>query len=203
MLKRAVVSGAAGFVGSHWFRAGVTYAGYNIAAIPATFFCLRSITRRREAITAGLLAGPIAMLPGVLLFIAMMGRYPEIGGHAVPSNYLIAELHAPWFQVLFQIVFFGVLVKTGAALLHAINERVAKAFEARRATMPRALRAGIALAALIVSVYAAGRFGLVTLIARGYGMLTYVFIALLVIPVLTIGIWKIRVRDANPKIRCA
>ena len=133
----------------------------------------------------------------------MMGRYPEIGGHAVPSNYLIAELHAPWFQVLFQIVFFGVLVKTGAALLHAINERVAKAFEARRATMPRVLRAGIAFAALIVSVYAAARFGLVTLIARGYGMLTYVFIVLLVIPVLTIGVWKIRVRDASPKIRCA
>jgi uncharacterized membrane protein YkvI len=44
---------------------------------------------------------------------------------------------------------------------------------------------------MVISVYAAGAIGLVDLIAEGYGWLTYAFIALLIIPVLTIGIWRI------------
>lgn len=35
------------------------------------------------------------------------------------------------------------------------------------------------------------RVGLIDLIARGYGTLTWVFIVIFVIPVLTVGIWKI------------
>lgn len=183
---------AAASIGAGWLKAGATYAGYNMATIPAVFFCLRHLRQRREAIVAGLLAGPIAMLPGALFFVAMMGRYPEIGTQAVPSNYLIGELHAPWFQGLFQIVFFGVLVKTGTALLHAVNERIAKLYESRGTGMPRPLRATVALGVLAVAVFAAARFGLVALIAQGYGWLTYAFIAVLVVPVLTVGVVKIR-----------
>jgi uncharacterized membrane protein YkvI len=44
---------------------------------------------------------------------------------------------------------------------------------------------------MVISVYAAGAIGLVNLIAKGYGWLTYAFIALLIVPVLTIGVWRI------------
>ena len=43
---------------------------------------------------------------------------------------------------------------------------------------------------MVLSVYAASAVGLVGLIATGYGLLTYAFIALLVLPVLTIGLWR-------------
>ena len=33
--------------------------------------------------------------------------------------------------------------------------------------------------------------GLVNLIAKGYGWLTYAFIAILIVPVLTVGVWRI------------
>lgn len=192
---RIVASFATPPAGLKWLGAGLTYAGYNMAAIPAVFFCLRHQTRRREAISAGLLAGPIAMLPGVLLYVAMMGRYPEIGGQTVPTNFLIGQLHAPWFLLTFQVVFFGILVKTGTALLHAINERVAKTFETRGSRMPRILRSVMSVSVLALSVFAATAVGLVDLIAKGYGLLTYVFIALLILPVLTVGVWQIRGKE--------
>jgi uncharacterized membrane protein YkvI len=69
---------------------------------------------------------------------------------------------------------------------------VAKVYEARGRVMPRALRPVLSLSVMAVSVFAATAIGLVALIARGYGWLTWAFIALLVIPVLTVGIWKIR-----------
>ena len=133
-------------VGDNWFKAGVTYAGYNVATIPAVLFCIRHLTRRREALVAGALAGPLGMLPGVLFYIAMMGYYHEIGDVALPSAFLLAKLQAPWFEWAFQIAVLLTLVDTGVAMLHAINERVAGVYEERQRPMPRLLRPALAVA---------------------------------------------------------
>lgn len=174
-----------------WFTGGLRYAGYNMAVIPAVLFCVRHMTRRREAIASGLLGGPLAMLPGCLFYIALMGFYPGIGEHAVPSNFLLDQLGAPWFAGMFQLVVFGTLVATGAGLLHAINERVSRVYAERTQEMPRWMRPAISLTLMAISVFAATAVGLIGLIAQGYGALTWLFIAVLVVPVLTIGVWKI------------
>ena len=95
-------------------------------------------------------------------------------------------------QMAFQLAVLLTLVDTGVPILHAINERVATVYEELRRVMPRALRPAIALAVMLLSVFAASAVGLVGLIAKGYGLLTYAFIALLVVPVLTVGLWRIR-----------
>jgi uncharacterized membrane protein YkvI len=76
-------------------------------------------------------------------------------------------------------------------MLHAINERVAGAFQERHRPMPRLLRPALSVGIMVISVYVATAMGLVNLIARGYGLLTYAFIILLILPVLTVGIWSI------------
>lgn len=179
---------AAAPVAKGWF-AGVTYAGYNVATIPAVLFCIRHLGSRREALAAGALAGPLGMLPGVVFYIAMMGYYNEIGAEALPSAFLLAKLHAPWFEWAFQIAVLLTLVDTGVALLHAINERVAKAFEERRQPMPQALRPALAVGVMLLAVYAASAVGLVDLIAKGYGTLTWLFLAVYVLPLMTWGVW--------------
>jgi uncharacterized membrane protein YkvI len=77
------------------------------------------------------------------------------------------------------------------ALLHAINERVARAFEEEQRPMPRILRPALSGGIMVVSVYVAAAVGFVSLIAQGYGLLTYAFIVLLILPVLTVGVWRI------------
>ena len=185
-------------VGDNWFKAGITYAGYNVATIPAVLFCIRHLTRRREALVAGALAGPLGMLPGVLFYIAMMGYYSEISAEALPSAFLLAKLEAPWFEWAFQIAVLLTLVDTGVAILHAINERVASVYQERQLPMPRILRPALAVMVMIVSVYAASAIGLIDLIAKGYGLLTYAFIVLLIIPVLTVGIFRARQLATTP-----
>jgi uncharacterized membrane protein YkvI len=178
-------------VGDAWLKAGVTYAGYNVATIPAVLFCIRHLIRRREALVAGALAGPIGMLPGVLFYIAMIGYYHEIADVALPSAFLLARLEAPWFEWAFQIAVLLTLVDTGVAMLHAINERVAGVYAEQHRPMPRMLRPALAIAVMVISVYAAAAIGLIDLIAKGYGLLTYAFIVLLIAPVLTIGVWRL------------
>jgi len=178
-------------VGSTWFKAGITYAGYNVATLPAVLFCIRHLTRPKETLIAGFLAGPLGMLPGVLFFIAMIGYQHELADVSLPSAFLLGKLNAPWFELAFQFAVLLTLVDTGVALLHAINERVAGVYQEQSRPMPKWLRPALAIGIMAGSVYAAAGIGLVDLIAKGYGYLTYAFIVLLIIPVLTVGLWRL------------
>jgi uncharacterized membrane protein YkvI len=56
----------------------------------------------------------------------------------------------------------------------------------------RRARLAFAAALLVVAMLLADRFGLVTLIARGYRLLAYALIAVYVVPLLTFGLWQLR-----------
>ena len=178
-------------VGTDWIVAGVKYAAYNLALIPAILFTVRHATTRREAVGAGLLAGPIAMFPALLFYMAMVGQYPRILDETVPANFLLDLLGSRSFQLTFQIVLFGTLVETGTGMIHALNERLATRFHERGLELPPYVRPVIAVMLLIVGALVAS-FGLISLIAKGYGTLTWLFLLVFVVPVLTVGIRKIR-----------
>lgn len=180
-----------------WFTDGIRYAGYNLAAVPAVFFSLKHITKRKEAISAGLIAGFIAIIPAIFLFIAMMGKSHEIKLASVPSTELLSYINVSWFSILFQVVLLGTLVQTGVGLIHAINERIAATLSSRKKKMPKLARPIVAIVILLIALFLASKFGLIQLIATGYGSLTIGFIVVFVIPVLTIGAYKIVLRSKN------
>lgn len=177
-------------VGGGWAWAGVRYAGYNLAVIPPVLAALRLHETRKETLIAGALTGPIAMIPGLLFFLPMIGMYPEIVDAAVPSTVLLERLGSRGFQIAFQLVLFGTLIETGAGLIHAFNERIAGFQADREGEMPTWVRPAVAVALLGVGTFVSS-FGLIGLIARGYGTMTIGFIVVYVVPVLTLGVWRI------------
>ncbi len=187
--------------GGEWVVKGVSYFGYNLAIIPLVLFCVRHLRSRGDAVKAGLLAGPLVMIPGALFFIAMAASYPEILDVAVPADFMMQRLHQGWLQTVFYIVIFGTFIETGVAFVHALNERVALRYAAQQRAMPRWLRPAIAIFALCIAVVLALRFGIIDLIARGYGTLTWVFILVFALPLCTIGVLKIRrmAREPDPE----
>ncbi len=184
--------------GGNWVLGGMRYAAYNVSAVPVVLFAVRHIKTRREAISAGLLTGPIGIFPGLLFYIVMAGQYPEIIDRAVPVNHLLELLGSRAFQIIFQVVLFGTLVETGTGMIHAVNERLAVTFEEKGRAMPRRLRSLTAVVFLGVAILLS-RIGLVDLIARGYGSLTWLFLAVYVLPILTFGVWLL-VRRARPAV---
>ena len=152
---------------------------------------LRLHETRRETLVAGALTGPIAMIPGLLFYLPMVGLYPEIMDAAVPSTVLLEALGSRPFQVAFQVVLFGTLIETGAGLIHAFNERISGLRADADQEMPVWVRPAVAIGLLALGTIISS-FGLIGLIARGYGTLTLGFIAVYVVPVLTIGVWRIR-----------
>jgi len=184
-------------VGSGWPWAGVLYAGYNLAVIPPVLAALRLHETRRETLVAGALTGPIAMIPGLLFYLPMVGLYPEIMDATVPATVLLERLGSRPFQVAFQVVLFGTLIETGAGLIHAVNERISGFQSDRAGSMAPWARPAVAVGLLGMGTIVSS-FGLTGLIARGYGTLTLGFIAIYVIPVLTLGVWKIRTARSSP-----
>ena len=173
-----------------WPIQGVRYAAYNLALVPVVLFSVRHIRTRREALSAGVLTGIIGMVPALLFYTAMVGHYPEILSRPVPANHLLEQLGSRTFQLTFQLVLLGTLIETGTGMIHAVNERLAAAFGERGLALDRLARPAAAVLLLGCSVLLA-RFGLVDLIANGYGTLTWFFLAVYVIPVLTLGVWKL------------
>ena len=176
-----------------WLTGGLTYAGYNIVGAVVILPVLRHLRTPRDAVTAGLIAGPLAMLPAFLFFVCMCAFSGEASSAALPSDLLLGKLNQPWFHYAFQAMIFAALLESGTGAVHAINERVAGAWRARRnAELSVAMRAAIALALLVLCMLLAERVGLVALIASGYRVLAVVIIAIYVVPLLVLGLWKLR-----------
>ncbi|MDV3455551.1 hypothetical protein RZN05_01035 [Sphingomonas sp. HF-S4] len=183
-----------------WASGGLTYASYNIIGAVVVLPVLRHLTGTRDAVVAGLIAGPLAMAPAILFFVCMIAFYPGIGAETLPSDFLLRQLNAPVFHWLFQLMIFAALLESGAGAVHAINERVAGVMRRRGAELGARSRALIAGGLLLVCMFVAERVGLIALIASGYRLLAYLFLAVFVLPLLTIGLTRLLRRRTNKEI---
>ena len=175
-----------------WFLNGLSYASYNTVGAVIILPVLRHLVSDRDAVVSGLIAGPLTMLPALLFFVPMVAFYPEVAGAALPSDFMLQKMGMPWFHYLFQLMIFSALLESGTSAVHAINERVDHAWKASRGVaLSHRARLAIALVLLAGCMFLAGRFGLVALIANGYRALAYIFLAVYVLPLVTIGLWRV------------
>ena len=174
-----------------WHQA-LKYAGINLAAAPAILFGIRHISTRQESIWAGVLAGPVAMIPALLFYCILLSQYPEVLEQEVPLVSLLAALNFSAFGMVFKIIIFGTYIETGVAMVHSINERIAGMRREKAKEMPKIQRVIVAAILLISSIYMATTIGLIKLIGQGYGTLTYVILAVYILPLITIGLGQIR-----------
>ena len=182
-----------------WAAGGTIYAGYNLIGAVVILPVMRHLTSNRDAVIAGLLAGPMTMLPGALFFVGMVAFLPDIASATLPSDYMLQRLDLPLFHLLFQLMIFSALLESGASSVHAINERIAKAVRVRRdAELSHGMRLAISLALLLFCMFLADRFGLVALIANGYRALAYILLAVFVLPLLTFGVWRLWRHHSTP-----
>ena len=187
---------------SGWALNGLTYVGYNIVGAVVILPVLRHLVSDRDAVVAGVVSGPLTMLPGLLFFIPMVAFYPEVQSATLPSDYLLQQIGIPAFHLLFQAMIFSALLESGTSSVHAINERIDHAWKTHRGRpLTHRARLTIALVVLVGCMFLASRFGLVALIATGYRTLAYVLLATFILPLITVGVWKIARNERAPEPR--
>ena len=194
----------AGFAVHHdtsgWALSGLTYFGYNIIGAVVILPVLRHLVSDRDAAIAGVVSGPLTMLPALLFFIPMVAFYPEVQAATLPSDFMLQRIGIPAFHLLFQAMIFSALLESGTSSVHAINERISHAWEARRGdALTHRQRLSIAIVVLAGCMFLASRFGLVALIANGYRALAYILLATFILPLVTVGVWKLTQGPQTPE----
>ncbi|MFB6234253.1 MAG: hypothetical protein ABEH81_07360 [Halopenitus sp.] len=181
-------------------KSGILYVGYNLVVFPAVFFALSRQKTRRESMVSGILAGTLMTLPFALTYVAFMGFYPSesVMGASVPWLPVLNSVGGTSLVAFYGVVMGWTLIETSVGLIHALVDRIDKnigdiGFGPLEGTtglsnlQSGGLAVGVLLGALLLS-----RVGIIALVAQGYTLMAYVFIALFAIPLLTVGVGRIR-----------
>ncbi len=178
-----------------WQMGGFKYAFYNIAVVSTVLFSLNSLQSRREAIVSGVMAALICIIPAVFFYVVTIGFYPDVMSMEVPANGIIANLGVKFLLPVWLIVLFGTMIETGVGFFHSINERINSTLVAKRGKGMSNVARGLVGAGLATVGLGISNFGLIGLIAKGYGTISWVFFILQGVALFTIGIYKIRKHD--------
>jgi len=179
-----------------WALGGFKYGLYNMCVIPAILFCVRHIETRREAISAGVIAAVTGLLPAFFFYLAILGQYPDVVTQEIPAVYVLERARVPALLVVFVVMLFGTLIQTGTGFIHGVNERIQHTLAARGKEFPDWQRPVIAIALLVLSLGLA-KFGIITLVAQGYGLISWGIFVIYFVPLVTIGLYKI-IRQSRP-----
>ena len=180
-----------------WLSNGLIYSSYNLGIVAAVLYSTDDCQSRKEAYTAGALTGVIAVLPALFLFLALSAFYPDFLTLEVPINLLFEKLNMPWLYIAFEIVLFGTLIETGMGFVKAVTDRVEVSYQRKGGSVPKWVRPTITIGLVIIGLLIS-KFGITAIILKGYGALPYAYLITLIIPLFTIGIYKIVKHGSTP-----
>ncbi len=178
-------------IGDGWLKSGLQYALYNIAAIPLVLYAAMAIETRAQALTAGVIGAMIAVLPGAMLHLSFAVDYPNILSIELPVYHILGLLDLPLLKLLYLVIIFGTFIETAAGSIQGVIERIeGSIFEHRGTGLTRSKHAlvavGIMSAAVLLST-----FGIVALVAEGYGAIAWGFLLFYALPLVTVGVYKL------------
>ncbi len=176
---------------------GLQYALYNIAAIPILLYTVSALESRREAITAACLAGIAGAFPALLMHLMFLPHAPAILAEALPMLTAIEALEFAPLMPIYVLLLVGTIVHTAIGVLEGVIQRIdGWRLDQGRAPL-KSIHRGVLVGAVLTASSAAAGFGVIALIASGYGTLAWGFMVVYALPVLTIGVWRI-VRAEDP-----
>lgn len=174
-----------------WWVSGLQYSLYNVAALPVLLYAARDFETRAETFRSGMIGGAIAIVPAVMLHVSLSMAWPDVMDQPIPVYRMMESMGLPVLLLVYSIMLFGTFIETGAGMLQGINDRIdAWLVEKRGTGLTRTARAGLAIAAIVVSALL-GLWGIINLIAAGYGTMAWGFLLVYVVPLFTVGLWRI------------
>ena len=175
----------------NWVTRGSQFMLYTAAVIPVLLYSARDIESRGEAIAGGFVAGLVGVFPALVFHFTFMAAYPAFLDQALPTYWMIGKLAQPWLMIIYIVVLFAMIIQTCAGLLQGVNERLDAWYVERRGHKCSPItHAVVAGGALFISLLLA-RFGITALVAKGYGNLAWGYLIVFMIPLVTVGVYKI------------
>ncbi len=170
---------------------GLVYAFVNMAFIPLILYAGRDIRSRGESAIGAICAGITGTLPLFFLHAIFSASDPEILDVEMPIFWLLQRISADWFVDLYVVVVFFMIVQTGVAMMQGFLERVAGWYSKyHNKSMSPLKQSMLAFITVFISLLLS-TVGFVELVKNVYWVLFYGFILTFLIPLVTVGVYKV------------
>lgn len=171
------------------------YAGFQCVTLPTMIVCGNILTDRKQVSTAmnfSFIVNAVALVLSIIMLNSWKSFYTSVeGGITLPTLMVTNEIGWKWMFVVYGICLVLCLISTGVTTTFGFVSRfenIKAIANIKNVTKRRAL-----VAAFIISVsMGISMAGLTNIIKYGYGYCGYLAIFVVVIPFLTVGVYKNR-----------
>jgi len=175
---------------------GFRYTMYNlVVVIPALAFVDR-FKSRMESVIASIVAVLLVYGAATVTWLCFMAYYPKVIDMTVPWYEILKELGAGWVLAVYIFWIFYTLIETSLGMIYGIVRRVDAHLRVYGRGLTRSTEALLAGISILIAIVTA-QVGLVALVAKGYGTMAYGFLLFYFLPLLIIGLIRLR----NPEWR--
>lgn len=171
-----------------------TYAGFQSVVIPTMISCGKSLKTKKEVSRSMMIAFAINSVALVLSVVMLLGWYAEYkaaGEATLPSLYITKQLGKPYVFWAYNISLFLCFISTGVTTIYGFVEKFEK-MKALAAVKKVIVRRIIVSAFIMTLSMSISMVGLDKIIKYGYGYMGYLGIAIIIVPFLTVGVYKNR-----------
>lgn len=172
-----------------------TYAGFQSVVIPSLAASSRELLKNEKQATAAMalsfVMNAIALCLAVTMLVGWYGEFSAAGEMTLPTLYVAKHTGNNFVAVAYQVSLFLCLMSTGVTCIFGVVNR----FEDHKKLMflkTRTQRRIFTACAIMVVAMLLSLTGLSNIVKYGYGYCGYLGIFTIVIPFLTIGVYKNR-----------
>lgn len=171
------------------------YAGFQCVTLPTMIICGKVLKNREEvkqSMRFSFLINAIALVLSVIMLSSWKSFYLNIeGGATLPTLLIIKEIGLDFLFVIYGICLVLCLLSTGVTTTFGFVSRFEDAKVLEKIKSSNAKRAIVAAFIICLSMIIS-MAGLTNIIKYGYGYCGYLAIAVVIVPFLTVGVYKNR-----------
>lgn len=180
------------------------YAGFQAVVIPTMIKCGQPLKTQRNATKAMSISFVLNAAALALSCIMLLGWYADFtaaGATEIPTLYICQQLGVDSLYWFYNIALFLCFVSTGVTTVFGVVARFENVRPLMKINKPIVRRIIVSACVMILSM-AVSMVGLSNIIQYGYGYCGYVGIVIIIIPFLTVGVYKNRkFIKAHPEFR--
>lgn len=171
-----------------------TYAGFQSVVIPTMISCGKSLKDTKQISLSMMISFVINSIALVLSVVMLLGWYAEFiqaGETTLPSLFVTKQLGKPYVFWAYNICLFLCFISTGVTTIYGFVAKFEKLkiFSGINKVIVKRVIVSCFIMALSMGI---SMVGLDKIIKYGYGYMGYFGIAIIIVPFLTVGVYKNR-----------
>lgn len=171
-----------------------TYAGFQSVVIPTMISCgtvLKSPKEVSRSMVISFIINSVALVLSVIMLLGWYAEFTQVGQTTLPTVYITEQLGKPYVFWAYNICLFLCFITTGVTTIFGFVSKFEKAKIFSVINKVIVKRIIISSFIMILSM-GISMVGLDKIIKYGYGYMGYLGIAIIIIPFLTVGVYKNR-----------